>query len=67
MKQKQPAIRIYVRPLIKGAEQHGFVWRLQRGRVEILRDIAANESVARMAAEACLNRILSEQTGAGQQ
>lgn len=58
MKSKQAPIRIYVRALVRGHEQHGFVWRLQRGTVELLRDIAPTRPVAELLAEASRNGIV---------
>jgi hypothetical protein len=58
MKPKQAPIRIYVRALVRGHAQHGFVWRLQRGEVEVLRDIAPTRPLAELLAESSRNGIV---------
>lgn len=65
MKPKQAPIRIYVRALVRGQPQHGFVWRLQRGQVELLRDLAPSKELAELNAETQRNGIvLSEHAAA---
>lgn len=61
MKKKQAPIRIYVRPLVRGHDEHGFVWRLQRGKAELLRDIAPSKALAELLADANRNGIVARE------
>lgn len=66
MKKPKPSpICIYVRPLVKGDESQGFVWRLQRGRVELLRDVQPTREDAAQCAEGARMGVLVQEYEAG--